>query len=163
MPRLRLVNFACFNDAQSQLITAGVDGVCIFEFVYKSKYSPKRSAQIDAAGNYVEISLTYPPKAAAKSLAWIKGLNVDQKNGIIISWSQGQTGSQVQVAFHRLADGELINKMQDLIDSEEQIWDVLVFTEYRYFLTATDAGNVYVWKYIQDKKVENSKRLIHAF
>ena len=38
--------------------------------------------------------------------------------------------------------------MQDLIDSEEQIWDVLVFTEYRYFLTATDAGNVYVWKYI---------------
>ena len=77
MPRLRLVNFACFNDAQNQLITAGVDGVCIFEFIYKSKYSPKRSAQIDAAGNYVEISLSYPPKAATKSLAWCKGLNVD--------------------------------------------------------------------------------------
>ena len=53
--------------------------------------------------------------------------------------------------------------MKDLIDSDEQIMDVLVFTEYRYFLTATDEGNIYVWKYIQNGKVENTKRLIHAF
>ena len=137
--------------------------MAIFDFIYDGKYSPKRAAQIDSQGNYIDIKLSDYPKPAVKSLGWCRGLNVDQKNGIIISWSQGATGSQVQVAFHKLSDGDLINKMQDLLDSDEVVWDVLVFTEYRYFLTATDAGNVYVWKYVQDKKVENSKRLIHAF
>ena len=90
-------------------------------------------------------------------------MNVDVKNGIISSWSQGTQGSQVFVGFNRLHNGELISMMKDLIDSDEQIMDVLVFTEYRYFLTATDEGNIYVWKYIQNGKVENTKRLIHAF
>ena len=53
--------------------------------------------------------------------------------------------------------------MEDLIDTDEQIMDVLVFTEYRYFLTATDEGNIYVWKFVQDGKPQSTKRLIHAF
>lgn len=32
---------------------------------------------------------------------------------------------------------------------DEKILDVLVFTEYRYFLTATSEGNIFVWKYSQ--------------
>ena len=49
------------------------------------------------------------------------------------------------------------------MDKEEMIMDVIVFTEFRYFLTATDEGNIYVWKYVQSGKVETSKRLIHTY
>ena len=49
------------------------------------------------------------------------------------------------------------------MDKDELIMDVIVFTEFRYFLTATDGGNIYVWKYIQSGKVETSKRLIHTY
>ena len=44
MSHVRLVNYAIFNDSQDQLITAGIDGVFIFDFIYESKYSPKLAA-----------------------------------------------------------------------------------------------------------------------
>jgi WD40 repeat protein len=59
--------------------------------------------------------------------------------------------------------GDLICLFKDLMDKDEMIMDVIVFTEFRYFLTATDEGNIYVWKYVQSGKVETSKRLIHTY
>jgi len=50
-----------------------------------------------------------------------------------------------------------------LTEQEEQILDILVFTDFRYFLTATQYANIYVWKYFQSGKVEPNKRLIHTF
>ena len=49
------------------------------------------------------------------------------------------------------------------MDHGEQILDVLVFIDYRYFLVSTDDGNIYVFKYVQSGKVETNKRLIHTF
>lgn len=39
--------------------------------------------------------------------------------------------------------------------------DVLVFTDYRYFITSTSLGNIYIWKYVTTGKVETQRRLIH--
>ena len=44
--------------------------------------------------------------------------------------------------------GDLICLFKDLMDKDEMILDVIVFTEFRYFLTATDEGNIFVWKYV---------------
>ena len=161
---LGLVNYAHFNDAAGTIITGGVAGVFIVDFSYKSKYTPKIAAGIDKKGEHIDISLDLvAPISVASTLIWCKGLNIDHKNGVIISWSQGASGSVVYVGFNRLSNGALISVMKDLIDTDEQILDVLVFAEYRYFLTATDEGNIYVWKYVQDGKVHATKRLIHAF
>jgi hypothetical protein len=43
--------------------------------------------------------------------------------------------------------GDAITKIKDITDIEEKIIDVLVFSEFRYFVTATSEGNIYVWKY----------------
>ena len=53
--------------------------------------------------------------------------------------------------------------ISNIMDYGEQILDVLVFIDYRYFLISTDEGNIYVFKYIQTGKVEQQKRLIHTF
>ena len=49
------------------------------------------------------------------------------------------------------------------MDHGEQILDVLVFIDYRYFLVSTDEGTILVFKYVQSGKVESQKRLIHTF
>ena len=59
--------------------------------------------------------------------------------------------------------GDLIAKFNDIMDFGEQILDVLVFIDYRYFLISTDDGNIYVYKYVQSGKVETQKRLIHTY
>jgi hypothetical protein len=40
MSSIRLVNHALFYDEEDKLITAGIDGVFIFDFLYKGKYEP---------------------------------------------------------------------------------------------------------------------------
>ena len=59
--------------------------------------------------------------------------------------------------------GDLIALFRDIMDFGEQILDVLVFIDYRYFLISTDEGNIYVYKYVQTGKVQNDKRLIHTY
>lgn len=49
------------------------------------------------------------------------------------------------------------------MDFGEQILDVLVFIELRYFLVSTDEGNIYVFKYVQSGKIEQQKKLIHTY
>jgi hypothetical protein len=47
-----------------------------------------------------------------------------------------------------------MSQHKDLTDPEEKILDLLVFTEFRYFLTSTNEGNIYVWKYVTKGRVE---------
>ena len=44
MSAIRLVNFAYFVDKEARLVTAGIDGVFIFDFNYISKYAPLLAA-----------------------------------------------------------------------------------------------------------------------
>ena len=51
--RFRLVNHALFYDKQDKLLTGGIDGVFIFDFVYKGKYSYDQASVIDPFGKYI--------------------------------------------------------------------------------------------------------------
>ena len=57
MSQIRLVNFAEFYDPKDLLITAGINGVFIFNFDYRSKYNPKLAAQVDMKGRYIKINI----------------------------------------------------------------------------------------------------------
>ena len=59
------------------------------------------AAQIDHEGKYISIELTNR-LALERMLPWVKGMRIDQQSGVIITWSQGNTGSQAYVAFNRL-------------------------------------------------------------
>ena len=87
-PDLSTVNFLHWNDAQNQLITAGIKGVFIFNFKYVSKYNPKLAATIDTEGKYIGIEFL-KMRPLDPSLLWVKGMKVDVRNSIIMTWSQG--------------------------------------------------------------------------
>jgi len=57
MSSIRLVNFAYFSDKDNRLITAGIDGVFIFNFNYQGKYAPLLAAQIDQEGKHISVKL----------------------------------------------------------------------------------------------------------
>ena len=40
---------------------------------------------------------------------------------------------------------------------------MLVLPDYRYFLTSTSDGNIFVWKLVETGKTETIRRLIHIF
>lgn len=40
MSAIRLVNFVEFYDKEGKMVTAGIDGIFIFDFAYKGKYDP---------------------------------------------------------------------------------------------------------------------------
>jgi hypothetical protein len=76
-------------------------------------------------------------------LQWCKGLRVDTKSNILITWDWEV------VSMNSLAhSAPLVKQFKELCDKEEKILDVLVFSEYRYFVTATTAGKIYVFKYV---------------
>jgi WD40 repeat protein len=89
---------------------------------------------------------------------------VDSKNDLIISWNKWY------VSFNKLSpvsDPDLrhpvVSQYKDLTDEDEKILDVIVLCEYRYFITATSEGNIFVWKYVIDEKLQTTRRLIHTF
>lgn len=57
MSSIRLVSHAEFYDVKDLLITAGINGVFIFNFDYQSKYNPKLAAQVDMKGRYIKINI----------------------------------------------------------------------------------------------------------
>jgi len=86
MSSIRLVNFVHFNDADDTVITAGIDGAFVFKFNYQSKYKPLLAVQIDQEGKHIKLSLENKTPLE-KMCIWVKGLKVDQKNEIIITWN----------------------------------------------------------------------------
>lgn len=86
MSVIRLVNHAHFHDEQDLLITGGINGVFIFNFNYQGKYPPRLAAQVDMKGTYIKIALLNQ-RPVEKMLDWCKGLKLDTKSGLIISWN----------------------------------------------------------------------------
>lgn len=58
----------------------------VFDFKYKGKYDPKLAASIDPKGGYIELDLLNE-RLIDGNQKWMKGLNLDIKNKIIISWN----------------------------------------------------------------------------
>ena len=86
MANVQLVNHAQFFDEQDLLVTAGIRGVFVFDFKYRGKYEPKLAALIDPKGRYIEIDLLNE-RMIENNQKWMKGLSLDTKNKIIISWN----------------------------------------------------------------------------
>lgn len=153
MSSIRLVNFVYFNDKDGTVITAGIDGVFVFKFNYQSKYQPILAVQIDQEGKHIKVSLENKTPLE-KMCIWVKGLKVDEKNEIIISWNQGK------LCFNHLNGskaGKLIFCLKDLTGPEISITDVVINMENRYFHTGTSSGQILVWKY------DTSKKQLHEF
>ena len=153
MSAIRLVNFAYFCDEDDRLITAGIDGVFVFHFNYQGKYAPLLAAQIDQEGRHISVKLENQTRLE-KMCIWVKGLKVDAKNDIIVSWNQ------FRMCFNHLSGskaGKLIFCLKDLTSPENAITDVLINLDYRYFHTGTSTGQILVWKY------DTSKKQIHSF
>lgn len=59
-------------------------------------------------------------------LPWVKGMNVDLKNGIITTWSQGGMSSQALVAFNHLNNRQLgAEKDGDSFEKLERVKEAL--------------------------------------
>lgn len=98
----------------------------------------------------------------------LKGLKVDDKNDIIVSWNANK------MCFNHLSGeraGSLIFALKDLVSPENAITDVLINLDYRYFHTGTTSGDILVWKY-DDRKFDDNGvhyqqyrlgRQIHSF
>ena len=71
------------------MVTAGIKGLYIHNFRYTSKYNPKLAASIDKEGKYIKVEFI-KKRLLEPIVPWIKGMKIDQKNGIIITWSQGK-------------------------------------------------------------------------
>lgn len=78
--KIRLINFAYFyeNDKESRLITAGIDGCCMFDFEVICKYDAKQALLLDPEGHSMDFKLG-PKIKLEKMPLWIKGLKVDEK------------------------------------------------------------------------------------
>lgn len=85
---------------------------------------------------------------------WVKGLKVDLKSSLIISWNK------TNICFHGL-DGKEQGKLQyfikDLMTSDIILNDIMINMDYRYFCTAQSNGEICVYK------LENQKKKIHTF
>lgn len=58
----------------------------MFEFKLECKYEPKQAVLLDPEGNTMEFKLGTKIKLEKMPL-WVKGLKVDEKEGIIFTWS----------------------------------------------------------------------------
>jgi len=131
MSAIRLVSFAEFHDAESKLATAGIDGVFLFDFDYKGKYDPHHAAIIDPEGKSIDIALK-GKLPMERMVLWAKGLKVDARNGVVVSWSQ------TRLAFNCLRTGALVHTYKDMTPVENHITCVLcVLNPYKYFVAGT--------------------------
>ena len=83
--------------------------VFIFNFKYQSKYNPKLAATIDVAGKYIGIEFL-KKRLLEPILPWVKGMKVDIRNSIIMTWSQGQLPGAAKGGGKMLGNGVTFNK-----------------------------------------------------
>jgi WD40 repeat protein len=57
----------------------------------------------------------------------------------------------------------LICQFKELTGFDEKILDVIVLYELRYFVISTSVGNIFVWKFLESRKLEPQKLLVHSF
>ncbi len=105
---------------------------------------------LDPDGKTLEFELG-PKIKLEKMPLWIKGLKVDDQQGIIFTWSQLKT------CFNDISDGHLLFKYKSLSTYEDYITDLIISEEFKYFLTSTYFGHIFVWK------LDKHRKMIHSF
>jgi WD40 repeat protein len=169
--KVRLVNHIHFSEKDSKLVTAGVGGCFIFDFTVKTKYDPKQALFLDPDGKNMKIIIGNKHNVN-KDLYWLKGLKVDEKEGMIFLWSQEVT------CFNQLDTGEIVGKYHSLTSKEDYITDLIISEEFKYFITSTVFGLIYVWKMnvrttlfhtdnldelTRYKNMKTKRKLIHSY
>lgn len=148
--KVRLINYIHFWGEKSKLITAGVGGWFVYDFKIKTKYEPRQALMLDPDGKNMQFELTNK-WSINKGLWWIKGLKVDETEGMIFWWSQEVT------CFNMLEDGSKIAKYHGLTSYENYITDLIISDEFKYFITSTMFGEIYVWKLNVRTKLPNKE------
>lgn len=154
--KVRLINYAYFHEAESMFITAGIDGCFMFKFNVTSKYDPKQAVLLDPDGKTMSFTIGAKIKLEKMPL-WVKGLKVDTNlriescQGVIFTWSQLKT------CFNELANGKNLFKFKSLTTYEDYITDLILSEEFKYFITSTHFGHIFVWK------LSKHRKLIHSF
>ena len=70
-----------------------------------------------------------------KMLMWAKGLKLDVRHDLIVSWSQ------TRLTFNSLKTGALLLNYKDITTTENHISAVMVVVApYKYFITGTVQG-----------------------
>lgn len=105
----------------------------------KTKYEPRQALVLDPEGKNIKFDFG-ERTTINKGLCWVKGLKVDELEGMIFIWSQETT------YFNMLEDGSKIAKYQNLSSYEDYITDLIISEEFKYFITSTMFGQIYVWK-----------------
>jgi len=139
------------------LITAGQSGVFIFKFNYSGKYSPEMAVKVDVLGIYISIELSQRIQTE-RTLESCKGLKIDKKAGVLMSWNR------TSVSFNELIhDARLLAQYENVYTSDEKTTDLLVYPKQRYFIAATNEGKIHIFKYKPLHKVEHHGRIVHTF
>jgi WD40 repeat protein len=105
---------------------------------------------LDPEGATMEFTLGSKIKLEKMPL-WVKGLKVNEKEEVIFTWSQLKT------CFNDLSKGKLLFKYKSLTSYEDYITDLILSDEFRYFITSTYFGHIFVWK------LGTHRKLIHSF
>ena len=138
-----LVNFAFCHDDEKKIVLGTIDDVCIMDLVYKSNHKPALDAKIDPMGRHIDVGFANAKLietsmkgkvGSEKILDWVKGMRVDTANDVIMSWSVKR------LTFSHLSAsraGKLVFEVAGLLPSENSITDVILSSEYRYYLTGT--------------------------
>ena len=137
-------------DSKSELITGGIDGCFILQFTLISKYNVKQALRLDPEGHNISFSIETKGHLAHSPL-WVKGLNIDETNDLIICWSQEF------IVFYDLASGDMIYKYAGICTSENYCSDIILSLQYHYFICGYHNGTINVFKLLK------KPTLLHSF
>lgn len=143
----------------------------MIDFKVDTKYEPKQALFLDPDGKNLKVTVG-EPKHLNVDIFWLKGLKIDEKGGMMFFWSQETT------CFNKLDTGDCIGKYHSLTSKEDFITDLIISEEFKYFITSTVFGQIYVWKLNvkstfsttdppntvkQEKNMKTKRKLIHSF
>ena len=122
-----------FLEDKLKIVTAGIDGCFIFSFQPNNRYNAEKALILDPEGRSLSFSIGQRMRIESKEM-WLKGMKVDEKEGLIYTWNQ------VQTCFNDIEDGKLVFKYKGLTAYEDYITDLIISDIYKYFLTSTYKG-----------------------
>lgn len=139
--KTRLINHAWLYEPENKLITAGVDGVIVFQFDIKRTQPPSLAVKLDPFGKSLQIKVRQLYKQEDSPM-WVQKCRVDPVSNMVFSWTF------TVACFHNLSDGKRVRICKDMgCDREKnKITDVALSHKYQYFLVATSQGNLNLWK-----------------
>ena len=68
---------------------------------------------------------------------WVKGLKIDTANNLIIAWDQELVCFYLLKDYLDMKQGYLVRKYSELTIKENFITDLILFNEYKSFVTGT--------------------------